>query len=67
MREAVLRQSFERHGERLDQSLWGLVREDWWVARARRDGRPGTNRSQARLPAATAHLAESPATLYPLL
>ena len=33
VREAVLRQSFERHGERLDQVLWGLVREDWRVAR----------------------------------
>ena len=29
VREAVLRQSFERHGERLDQVLWGILREDW--------------------------------------
>lgn len=33
VREAVLRQSFERHGERLDQVLWGLVHEDWRLAR----------------------------------
>ena len=33
IREAVLRQSFERQGERLDQTLWGLVREDWQAAR----------------------------------
>ncbi len=29
VREAVLRQSFERHGERLDQTLWSLARNDW--------------------------------------
>jgi hypothetical protein len=29
VREAVLHRSFERHGERLDQGLWTLVREDW--------------------------------------
>jgi RimJ/RimL family protein N-acetyltransferase len=29
IKEAVLRQSFERHGARLDQVVWGLVREDW--------------------------------------
>jgi len=34
--EAVLSQSFERHGERLDQALWTLRPETWW-ARARRD------------------------------
>ena len=33
MKEAVLRQSFERHGERLDQVLWSLVREDWEASR----------------------------------
>ncbi len=33
VREAVLRQSFERHGVRLDQVLWGLVHEDWRLAR----------------------------------
>ena len=32
--EARLRQSFQRHGERLDQTLWGLVREDWLAAPA---------------------------------
>ena len=29
VREAVLRQSFERHGELLDQTLWTILREDW--------------------------------------
>ena len=33
VREAVLRQSFERHGQRLDQMLWGLMRDDWQAAR----------------------------------
>ena len=33
VREAVLRQSFERHGERLDQILWAILRDDWWAAR----------------------------------
>lgn len=33
VREGVLRQSFERHGERLDQHLWGIAREDWTTAR----------------------------------
>jgi ribosomal-protein-alanine N-acetyltransferase len=28
-REAVLPQSFERHGELLDQALWTILREDW--------------------------------------
>jgi len=28
-REAVLHQSFERYGERLDQGLWTILREDW--------------------------------------
>jgi RimJ/RimL family protein N-acetyltransferase len=27
--EAVLYQSFERSGERLDQGLWTILREDW--------------------------------------
>ena len=31
VREAVLRQSFERHGERHDQALWGILRHDWWT------------------------------------
>ena len=26
---AVLRQAFERHGERLDQALWTIHRDDW--------------------------------------
>ena len=30
--EARLRQSFERHGERHDQLLWGLLRDDWSCA-----------------------------------
>ena len=34
VKEAVLRQSFERHGERHDQMLWGILRDDWWAARA---------------------------------
>jgi [ribosomal protein S5]-alanine N-acetyltransferase len=38
VREAVLHQSFERHGERLDQVLWTLAREDWWVAETLREG-----------------------------
>ena len=29
VREAVLHQSFERHGELLDQALWTILREDW--------------------------------------
>jgi RimJ/RimL family protein N-acetyltransferase len=30
VREAVLHHSFERHGERLDQALWTIARDDWW-------------------------------------
>jgi hypothetical protein len=33
MPEAVLRQSFARHGERHDQRLWAILRDDWWAAR----------------------------------
>jgi [ribosomal protein S5]-alanine N-acetyltransferase len=33
VREAVLRQSFVRHGERLDQALWAILRDDWSLAR----------------------------------
>lgn len=35
VKEAVLRQSFERHGAHHDQVLWGIVRDDWpaWQAR----------------------------------
>lgn len=36
VREAVLRGSFERHGERLDQALWAIVRSDWWAGLADR-------------------------------
>jgi RimJ/RimL family protein N-acetyltransferase len=32
VREAVLRQSFERHGAWHDQNLWGLLRDDWRAA-----------------------------------
>jgi len=33
VREKVLRGSFERCGERLDQALWTLARHDWWIAK----------------------------------
>ena len=33
VREAVLRQSFERHGAWHDQHLWGVLREDWLARR----------------------------------
>ncbi len=33
VQEAVLRRSFERHGERLYQILWGILRDDWLMAR----------------------------------
>lgn len=29
VKEAVLRQSFERHGQRHDQALWSIVRSEW--------------------------------------
>ncbi len=29
VREATLRQSFVRQGERLDQVLWAILRDDW--------------------------------------
>jgi RimJ/RimL family protein N-acetyltransferase len=29
VREGVLRKSFRRNGEYLDQILWSIVREDW--------------------------------------
>jgi ribosomal-protein-alanine N-acetyltransferase len=32
--EAVLYQSFERDGERLDQGLWTILREDWLFLRS---------------------------------
>jgi RimJ/RimL family protein N-acetyltransferase len=39
VREAVLRQSFERHGERLDQTLWAILKDEWRVLLSPR-GRP---------------------------
>ena len=36
VREAVLRQSFERHGQQLDQHLWSILADDWRAARAAR-------------------------------
>ena len=32
--EGVLRRSFFRNGEHLDQTLWSILREDWMVAKA---------------------------------
>jgi hypothetical protein len=29
----VLRRSFERRGEYLDQALWAILREDWYQAK----------------------------------
>ena len=37
VREAVLRQSFERHGPWHDQALWGILRDDWPSASRRLD------------------------------
>lgn len=34
VKEAVLRQSFLRNGEYVDQALWSIVREDWLQAKA---------------------------------
>jgi RimJ/RimL family protein N-acetyltransferase len=34
VREALLRASFERYGELLDQHLWRIARDDWRAARA---------------------------------
>ncbi len=36
VREAVLRQSFERHGERLDQTLWAILKDEWRALRTPR-------------------------------
>ena len=33
VREAVLRQSFARHGQRLDQTLWAILRDEWRAER----------------------------------
>jgi ribosomal-protein-alanine N-acetyltransferase len=35
VREAVLQQSFERHGQLWDQALWTILREDWLFRRGR--------------------------------
>ncbi|MEZ5419452.1 MAG: GNAT family N-acetyltransferase [Vicinamibacterales bacterium] len=34
VREAVLRRSFERHGQHHDQHLWAILADDWKVQRA---------------------------------
>ena len=34
VREAVLRQSFQRRGEYLDQALWSILRQDWRQSKA---------------------------------
>jgi [ribosomal protein S5]-alanine N-acetyltransferase len=34
VKEAVLRQSFLRNGEHVDQALWSIVKEDWRQAKA---------------------------------
>ncbi len=53
VREAVLHQSFERHGELLDQALWTILREDWRRTRGvtqaavPSDVRPGTRGAEA--------------------
>jgi len=39
VREKVLPGSFERHGERLDQALWTIGRDDWRLVNAIRGGR----------------------------
>ena len=39
VREAVLRQSFRRHGQHHDQHLWAILADDWTAARARRTSR----------------------------
>ena len=33
VREAVLHGSFERFGERLDQALWTIARQAWWIGK----------------------------------
>ena len=35
VREAVLRQSFDRHGRHYDQHLWAILAEDWTASRTR--------------------------------
>ena len=39
VQEAVLRRSFQRHGEYLDQALWTILADDWLDARAPRSAR----------------------------
>jgi RimJ/RimL family protein N-acetyltransferase len=34
LQEGVLRRSFFRNGEYLDQVLWSILREDWYQAKA---------------------------------
>ena len=36
VREAVLRQSFARHGQHYDQHLWSILADDWKAARSAR-------------------------------
>lgn len=36
VREAVLRQSFARHGQHYDQHLWSILADDWKTARSAR-------------------------------
>lgn len=46
----VRRQSFERQGVRLDQTIWTLARDDWWAATA--TSRAGGAETPPRAPAA---------------
>jgi RimJ/RimL family protein N-acetyltransferase len=34
VREAVLRKSFIRNGQQLDQALWSILRQDWRQSKA---------------------------------
>ena len=36
VREAVLRQSFDRHGQHFDQHLWSILADDWRATRTER-------------------------------
>lgn len=40
--------SFERNGERFDQMLWTIAREDWWAARRRAPSKRVATRLAAR-------------------
>jgi ribosomal-protein-alanine N-acetyltransferase len=44
VREAVLRRSFHKDGEYLDQNLWTILREDWHGSAAGSGGRTNTTR-----------------------